>query len=41
VTTNEIGNRAFFVGRPSFSHASKVSLAKDKKKHANQIVKLK
>jgi hypothetical protein len=41
VTTNEIGNKAFFVGRPSFSHACKVSLAKDKKNHANQIAKFK
>jgi hypothetical protein len=41
VTIDEIGNKAFFVGRPSFRHARKVSLAKDQKKNADQIVELK
>jgi hypothetical protein len=41
VTTNEIGKKALFVGRPSFNHARNLSLAKDKKKHADQIAKFK
>ncbi len=41
MTIDEIGNKAFFVGRPSFSHGCKVSLAKYKKNNADQIVELK
>ncbi len=41
MTTNEIGNKALFIRRPSFSHARKVSLAKDEKKHVDQIAKFK
>jgi hypothetical protein len=38
---DEIGDKALFAKRPSFSHACKASLAEDMKKHVDLITKLK